>query len=86
MRGLNGDHDPLGANLPAGQQVDGYGHFVDSVNLVLGSTSFYFGNAAAQFNRFFARTVGRPPGAYRDAFVRGGQPAVADPARPYDWP
>jgi AraC family transcriptional activator of pobA len=55
----------------------------NSIQQIAGLLGF---SSAAQFNRFFARTVGRPPGAYRDAFVRGGQLAVADPARPYDWP
>ena len=55
----------------------------NSIQQVAGLLGF---SSAAQFNRFFSRTVGRPPGAYRDAFVQGGKPAVADPARPYDWP
>lgn len=41
---------------------------------------------SAQFNRFFSRQVGRPPGVYRASYVEGGQASVTDPARPYDWP
>lgn len=42
--------------------------------------------SSAQFNRFFHRTTGKPPGIYRKTFVAGMDSGGIDPARPYDWP
>lgn len=55
----------------------------DSIEQVAGSLGF---SSASQFNRFFRRTVGSPPGTYRAAFLKGARSGASDPARPYEWP
>lgn len=66
--------------LEARLQLENSSNSIEQVAALLGFTS------ASQFNRFFSRTTGGPPGVYRDAFRRGTGTGAADPARPYDWP
>lgn len=55
----------------------------NSIQQVAGLLGF---SSAAQFNRFFSRQVGTPPGAYRNAFVEGGATGVTESVRLFDWP
>lgn len=66
--------------LEARLQLENSSNSIQQIADLLGFSS------AAQFNRFFSRTVGRPPGAYRAAYLKGAETGVSDPARPYDWP
>ncbi len=66
--------------LEARLQLENSSHSIQQVAGVLGFSS------AAQFSRFFHRTLGTPPGTYRAAFLEGTQSGASDPARPYDWP
>jgi len=54
-----------------------------SIQQVAAVTGF---STTAQFNRFFHRTVGIPPGAYRRAYLKGARSGVSDPGTTYDWP
>jgi AraC family transcriptional activator of pobA len=42
-------------------------------------------HGAANFNRFFRRATGEPPGRYRARQARGAPDGPA-PRRPYEWP
>jgi len=55
----------------------------NSIQQVAALTGF---STTAQFNRFFNRMVGTPPGAYRRAFLGGDSSGFSDPGTNYDWP
>lgn len=66
--------------LEARLQLESSGQSIQQIASILGFSS------PAQFNRFFARTVGQPPGAYRAAAERETAAGRERPARPYEWP
>ncbi|MEI4492935.1 AraC family transcriptional regulator [Mameliella alba] len=66
--------------LEARLQLENSSNSIQQVAGLLGFAS------AAQFNRFFCRVVGRPPGAYRAAYRAGAQAGVSQGGRPFEWP
>lgn len=42
--------------------------------------------SAAQFNQFFMRVVGNPPGGYRKLFLDGVSEGASEPRQSYEWP
>lgn len=66
--------------LEARLQLEGSSNSIQQIAELLGFSS------TAQFNRFFSRVVGSPPGAYRKAFLEGAQDGLSARRRSYEWP